>query len=251
MKKIGFYIALILLWAIVYKIFVEILGVWKFYSFPSPAMVFYTFKNILVNDNKLIIAVFASLKRVILGYLVALLLGLFIGFITTKANTLRDELIGLFVGFQTLPNICWLPFAILWFGLNEKAIIAVVIIGAMFTISIATESGIRNISSIYIKAAKTMGYSGLRLYMKVIIPAAFPEILSGMRQGWSFAWRGLIAGEMFVSAIGLGQMLMMGREMADINRVTALMLVIIFIGVFVDKLIFGQVQTKVSKLWGN
>lgn len=250
MKKTVFYITLILLWAIVYKIFVDILGVWKFYSFPSPQMVFYSLKNILINDNKLLIAIVSSLRRVVLGYIVALILGLSIGFFTTKTVTLRDELIGLFVGIQTLPNICWLPFAILWFGLNEKAIIAVVIIGAMFTISISTESGIRNINSIYIKAAKTMGFSGLKLYTKVILPAAFPEILSGMRQGWSFAWRGLIAGEMFVSAIGLGQMLMMGREMADINRVTALMLVII-IGVFVDKLVFGEIQNKVSKIWGN
>ena len=242
---------LILLWSLCYKIFVDVLGIWKFYSFPSPQKVFGNLLDFVTKDNKFFLAITASLKRVIVGYVIALGIGLFLGFITTKITFIREQLSGLFIGLQTLPNICWLPFAILWFGLNEKAIIVVVVIGATFTISIATEVGIRNISPLYVKAAKTMGLSGLSLYRRVILPAAFPAILAGMRQGWSFAWRGLIAGEMFVSAIGLGQMLMMGREMSDINRVAALMLVIIIIGVVIDRLIFVRIQNKVSEIWGT
>lgn len=246
-----FYLTLILLWGLLYKVFVDILGIWKVYNFPSPKSVGEILWHFAIQDNRFVIAIFASLRRVLIGYGIALFLGLTLGFITTKVKVLREQLTGLFIGLQTLPNICWLPFAILWFGLNEKAIIVVVVIGATFTISIATEAGIRNINPMYVKAARTMGYNELNLYWRVILPAAFPAILAGMRQGWSFAWRGLIAGEMFVSAVGLGQMLMMGREMSDINRVAALMVVIIFLGVVIDRMIFAKVQNRVSEKWGT
>jgi len=123
-------------------------------------------------------------------------------------------------------------------------------IGSIFAISIATESGIKNVNPLYIRAARTMGANGLKLYWDVIIPAALPSIVSGMKQGWSFAWRGLMAGEMLSATKGLGQVLMSGRELADISQVVAIMIVIILIGLFIDKFIFSQIEVNIRQRWG-
>ena len=102
----------------------------------------------------------------------------------------------------------------------------------------------------YIKAALTMGAKGIRLYKDVIIPAALPTMISGVKQGWSFAWRALIAGEMLSATVGLGQILMMGRELADISQVMAVMVVIIMLGLAVDKLIFARIELHIRYRWG-
>ena len=242
---------LIVAWAIVYKITVEMTGIYKAYSFPSPEKVGNLLITMICTDNKFYISVLASLRRVFIGYIIALGCGLILGFLFTKLMVFKEQLTALFIGFQTLPNVCWLPFAILWYGLNENAIIFIVTLGALFPISLATEMSISHIDPILVKAARTMGATGFKLYRMIIIPAALPGILAGLRQGWSFAWRGLIAGEMFISAFGLGQMLMMGREMADINRVAALMLIIIILGVFIDRLVFGKLQKRIALVWGT
>lgn len=201
-------------------------------------------------DSTIYFAVLESVKRVAIGYIIAMIMGFGLGFVFTRLTIVRDQLCALFMGLQSLPNVCWLPFAILWFGLNQKAVIFVVVIGALLAITISTESAISNVSPLFIKSARTMGASRFQTYYKVIIPAAMPEILTGLKNGWSFAWRGLIASEMFVSAIGLGQMLMMGREMADINRVVALMIVIIGLGLFLDRFLFGYMENRIRTTWG-
>jgi len=166
-----------------------------------------------------------------------------IGFLTAKFKYLDDNLRPLILGLLTLPNICWVPFAILWYGLNNNVVLFIIIIGSACAITIATVSGIKNIDPIFIRASRTMEAKGYKLYSNVILPAALPEIISGMKQGWSFAWRGLIAGEMLVAAKGLGQILMIGREMSNINQVAAVMIVIILIGLGIDKLILIPLKT--------
>lgn len=136
-------------------------------------------------------------------------------------------------------------FSILWFGINEQAIIFVIAIGSIFAISIATESGIKNVNPIYVKAASTMGAKGFRLYWSVIIPSALPAIISGMKQGWSFAWRALMAGEMMSATKGLGQVLTVGRELGDISQVMGIMIVIILLGFIFDKLVFEKLERNI------
>ena len=240
-KKILFYIILIMIWELVYKIGVDVLGIWKAYSFPSPLDVANTLIS-LIKDNTLTLAIVTSLQRLFIGYAISLILGTLLGILLVRFKYLSENLSSLILGFQTLPSVCWLPFAILWYGLNEKAIIFVIAIGSVFAISIATESGIKNVNPIYVKAARTMGTKGIRLYKDVVIPSALPAIVSGMKQGWSFAWRALISGEMLSATKGLGQVLMVGRDLADINQVMAVMIVIIVLGLLFDKLVFGKFE---------
>jgi NitT/TauT family transport system permease protein len=249
LERITFYLLVILLWEFVYKLGVDVFKIWKDYIFPSPVSVFQTLW-VMITDNTLGIAVLASMRRIITGYLLSLLLGVIVGFILVKFKYLNRNLRPLILGLQTLPSICWLPFAILWFGLNESSILFVITIGSTFAIAIATESGIKNINPIYIRAARTMGAKGFNIYPNVIIPASLPSFISGMKQGWSFAWRALMAGEMLSATKGLGQVLMVGRDMADISQVMAVMVVIITLGLVVDKLVFGRLEISVREKWG-
>jgi NitT/TauT family transport system permease protein len=249
LKRILFYLILAAIWELIYKVNVEYLEIWKAYSFPSPIDVTKTLLN-LIGDNTLGIAILASLKRVIIGYIISIVIGLILGITIVKFRYIDENLTPLILGLQTLPSICWLPFAILWYGLNESSIIFVIVIGSVFSIAIAVESSIKNINPIYIKAAKTLGAKGRRIYIDVIIPASLPEIVSGMKQGWSFAWRALMAGEMLSATTGLGQILMMGRDLSDISQVVAIMLVIIVLGLIVEKLLFGQLEKNIRNRWG-
>ncbi len=243
------YLALILLWELLYKINVDMLKIWESYSFPEPIAVIKVLFE-LINDNTLFIAITASFKRLLIGYGISLILGISIG-ITFANFKILDKYYGpLVLALQTLPNICWLPFAILWFGLDEKAIIFIIAAGSTFALTIATDTGIKNVQPIYIKAARTMGARGFKLYWNVVFPSALPSIISGMKQGWSFSWRGLIAGEMFAATKGLGYTLMIGREYGDINQVAAIMIVIIILGIAMDRFIFVKLEKNVREKWG-
>lgn len=225
----------------VYKIGVDVLGVWKSYTFPSPIDVIKTLIS-LMSDGSLFIAIVVSLRRLAIGYIISLAIGLSLGLLIVRYKYLDENFSSLILGLQTLPSVCWLPFAILWYGLDEKSIIFVIAIGSIFAICMATESGIKNVNQLYVKAGKVMGARGLKLYWNVVIPSALPSIISGMKQGWSFAWRALIAGEMLSATKGLGQILMVGRDLADISQVMAVMVVIIVLGLIIDKLIFGTLE---------
>jgi len=181
---------LIVIWGMVYKLGVDWLGFWKPYIFPAPWTVGKTLLS-LIKDNMLQVAILASMQRILLGYSLALVLGVAMGLLMIRVKYLDENLSSLFLGLQTLPSICWLPFAILWFGLNESASIFVITIGSTFAMSIATQEGIKNVNPLYLRAANTMGAKGWKYYWNVVIPAALPFLVAGMKQGWSFAWRGL------------------------------------------------------------
>ena len=204
----------------------------------------------LIADGSLSIAVLASVKRILVGYLLSIAIGIVVGLAIVRFKYLDEHASPLILGLQTLPSICWLPFSILWFGLNESAIIFVITVGSTFAVSIAIESGMKNINPLFVRAAKTMGAKGFSLYWNVIIPASLPSIISGLKQGWSFAWRALMAGEMISATKGLGQVLMVGRDLADISQVMAIMIVIVVLGVAVDKLIFGRIEVNIRQKWG-
>lgn len=225
------------------------LGVWKPYLFPSPLAVFTTLVG-LGADNTLGIALLASAKRIVAGYLLSIVLGIAIGLTIVRFKWLDENVSALILGLQTLPSICWLPFAILWYGLSESAIIFVIAIGSTFAIALAIESGVKNVNPLFVRAAKTMGADGFKVYWNVIIPASLPSVITGLKQGWSFAWRALMAGEMMSATKGLGQVLMVGRELADISQVTAIMIVIVVLGVAVDKFIFGKIELDIRHRWG-
>ena len=244
LRQVLFYLFLFFLWK-----FIIFLKIWPSYLFPSPSQVWETLGSGFKN-NSFPIAILITMKRLLIGYGISVLIGVPIGLLIGKVKVLDETLGGFFVGLQTLPSICWLPLAILWFGLNESAILFVVVMGSVLSVIMATDSGVKNIQPIYLRVGRNMGARGLRMFTQVVLPAALPSILMGLKQGWSFAWRSLMAGEIIFVSLGLGYLLNMGRELNDMSQVIAVMVVIIAIGVITDTLIFGLWEKRTRQIWG-
>lgn len=244
-----FYITLIGVWQLLYWMGTSRLGWWKSYAFPSPLGVIESCRG-LIEKGTLVQAFLYSIARGVAGFGISIVIGLVIGIILSLNEVIHRCLHPLLLGLQTLPSICWVPFAILWFGLDESAILFVVVMGSAFSIALSVRNGIRNVNPLWIKVAKTMGADKNKLYMKVIIPAAMPEFIEGLRQGWSFAWRALMSGEVMSATIGLGHTLLVGRDLADINQVMLVMIVIVLIGIVIDRFVFGMVEDEILRKRG-
>ncbi|MCI0596236.1 MAG: ABC transporter permease, partial [candidate division Zixibacteria bacterium] len=245
LRRLIFYALLVLIWEAVFRA-----GVWPPYLFPSPLQVV----DSLVSgfrDSSFPIAMLTSIKRILIGYGLSMILGITLGFVVGRVKLLDETVGSLMNALQVLPSICWLPLAILWFGLSEYSIQFVVIMGAFLSIAIATDSGIKNIPPIYIRVAKCMGISGLDMYRRVMLPAALPSIATGMKLGWSFAWRSLMAGELLFVSLGLGHLLQMGRELNDMSQVIAVLLMIAALGLCFDQLLFTPFERHLRRRWGT
>ena len=225
-------------------------GIWPPYLFPSPGAVFEAL-SAGFKDGSFLIGIAVSIQRITVGYLISLVFGISLGLLVGRFKILDETVGSLMTALQVLPSICWLPLAILWFGLNEWAIQFVVVMGALLSIAVATDGGIKNISPLYVRAAKTMGVRGADLYFRVIFPAALPSIVTGMKLGWSFAWRALMAGELIFVSVGLGKLLQVGRELNDMPQVMAVMLTIMAIGLLFDKFVFSALEHKIRRMWGT
>jgi NitT/TauT family transport system permease protein len=243
-RRIGFFLLLLAAWEVVSR-----LGIWPDFIFPSPVSVARTLGRGFRNGTFLV-AIGVSMRRLLVGFGISAGVGMALGVAIGRVRLL-DETIGLLVlGLQALPSICWLPLALLWFGLSERAILFIVVMGALLSITLATEAGVKNTPPLYLRAARNLGARGWRLYALVVLPAALPAIISGMKLGWSFAWRSLMAAELLYVSLGLGHLLMMGRELNDMSQVVAVMLVIVGVGLVVDRLIFQPLETRVRARWG-
>lgn len=243
-RQLAFYGLLLGIWQLLFNS-----KLWPQYLFPSPEQVLGTLADGF-KDKSFLIGIAVSLKRILIGYGISVVFGVLLGLVIGKIRVLDETVGGFFVGLQTLPSICWLPLAILWFGLNESAILFVVIMGSLLSVTIATDSGVKNIQPIFIRAGRNMGASGVSLFLYVILPAALPSIVMGLKQGWSFAWRSLMAAEILFVSLGLGHLLNVGRELNDMSQVISVILVIIVIGVVMDMLVFGLLERRIRKIWG-
>lgn len=243
-RRIAFYIALLVLWQLIVNS-----GIWPDYVLPGPLEVAGTLVGGIAS-GVYIQAAAVSLERLVIGYAISLAVGLTLGLLLGRIRALEETVGSLMLGLQALPSVCWLPLAILWFGLTEQAIIFVVIMGALFSITLGVNSGVKNTPPIYLKAGRTLGVRGWSLSTSVMLPAALPAILEGLKQGWTFAWRSLMAGELLFFTLSLGNLLEEGRDLNDVSQVIAVMLVIIIIGVAIDSLIFGPLERRVRARWG-
>lgn len=222
-------------------------------SLPAPSEIVVYLAGVL-EDGTLLEACFVTLKRLFQGYLAGILLGIPLGLLNAKFQILEDTIGIIALGLQTLPSICWAPLALLWFGQTETAMFFIIVMGSVWSIALATDAGVRHVPPIYVRAAKTMGSRGLHTWFKVIIPAALPFIISGMKQGWAFAWRSLMAAEIYVtilSGFGLGHLLHYARELHAMEAVVGIMLVIIVFGLTVDRLIFSPLEQFLHRRWGT
>jgi NitT/TauT family transport system permease protein len=240
-----FLLALVAAWEAASRV-----GLWPRWVFPSPSEVAHSFWS-GIRDASIPWAIFVSLRRLAIGYVLSLVGGVALGLGLARSETLRDSVGTIVTGLQSLPSICWLPLALLWFGLSEVAILFVVVMGSLLSITVSTESGVRNVPPLLVRAARTMGARGATLYLRVILPAALPSVLSGMRLGWTFAWRSLMAGELLYVSGGLGQLLAVGRELNDMARVMAVMVAIVALGLATEVLFFQRLEARVRERWGT
>jgi len=228
-------------------------GRWSAVLLPSPRDVF----DYLVDagrDGTLAEATLVTLKRLLVGYAIGIVIGIPLGLMTSTSQFFQDTIGALALGLQTLPSVCWIPLALLWFGQTENAMLFVVIMGTLGSVLIATDTGARSISPIYARVARTMGSEGLDKWIRVILPASLPFLVSGLKQGWAFAWRSLMAAEIYVTILtgfGLGHLLHYGRELSAMDQVIGIMLVIVAIGLVADKVLFSPWERFMHRRWGT
>ena len=235
-----------------------VLAIWQFavwrewkpiWVLPSPHMVW----ERLVDDlgtAKLWSAVSATMRRAVFGFLVSIVIGGAIGIAVTASKRVRTAIGSLITGLQTMPSIAWFPLAILLFGLTESAITFVVVLGATPSIANGVIGGIDSVPPLLRRVGRSMGAGSVALYRDFVVPAAMPSVVSGLKQGWAFAWRSLLAGELLVIIPGtqtIGTRLQFARELSDAKGVIATMVVILVIGILVDTLVFSRLERRVLR----
>lgn len=242
---VTFLIVFLIIWQIVYS-----LEIWPPVSLPSPAMVAQSFAD-LVSDGTLIESIAVSLWRLFIGFVISVVIGGCVGLVMLRFKQFGKTMSSFALGLQSFPSIAWVPFAILLIGFNDFAILFVIVMNSVFSVMNSTYSGIRNIPPIYIHAARNMGASGFLLFRHVMIPAAAPSLIMGLRQTWSFAWHALIGAEMLITTgLGLGYILSIGREFSNMSQIIATMIVIFVIGLLFDRFVFSKLEEKVRQKWG-
>lgn len=243
----SFFALLIAIWEILVRT-----GVWNRVFVPSPLDVGRYLLDF--RENSLLHASWVTIKRLLLGYAVGLALGLPLGMLNSRFKFSEDTVGLLALGLQTLPSVCWAPLALLWFGQTETAMFFIVIMGSVWSILLATDAGVRSVPPIYVRAARTMGSKGLHTWFRVIVPASLPFVVSGMKQGWAFAWRSLMAAEIYITILtgfGLGHLLHYGRELHAIDAVVGIMIIIVVIGLVTDKVVFSPIENFMHRRWGT
>ena len=239
-----FYGFLFGLWVLLAK-----LKIWPPYLFPTPWGVWEELRGGF-QDHTYWIAIAVSMRRVLVGYVISVVLGMILGLGVSSSKFLEQTMGGLLVSLQSLPSICWWPLALLWFGLSQNAILFVVIMGSLLSVTLAMEDGRKQMPKIFGQAGRNLGAKGFKLFWHVLLPASLPFIVSGLKQGWAFAWRSLITAEMLYMSLGLGQVLMMARDFNNMSAVIAVMLVIIALGYLVDGVVFKSLERRLQHKWG-
>jgi NitT/TauT family transport system permease protein len=236
-----------------------VVGVWQFLyaiewkpktAFPSPGQ---AFESLYDNWDLLGEATWNTLGRAIQGFLIALVIGGVVGAFVARIPVLRAAIGSMITGLQTMPSVAWFPAAILIFKLSEAAILFVVVLGAAPSIANGLINGIDNISPVLLRAGRVMGASRVRAFRYVVLPAALPSFVGGLKQGWAFAWRSLLAGELLVLIAGkfsLGQQLQANRDFADAAGLYAVMILIFVVGVIMDACVFGVADRWVRRRYG-
>ena len=243
---VGLAIILVLaIWQVIH------LSGWKKQIFPGPGT---TLANLgdQLKTGLLWHAIGTTAYRAVLGFALAVLIGGVIGALVSRIRPLRAAVGSLITGLQTMPSIAWFPFAIILFGINTSAILFVIILGAAPSIANGLIAGVDYTPPLLLKAGAMMGLRRLSLYRHLILPASLPALVAGLRQGWSFCWRSLMAGELLVIIAGqpsLGVLLSTDQDQADIASAASIMIVILVLGIRVHSL-FSMADRGIRRRWG-
>lgn len=240
-----FLAAFVGIWQLVF-----LLGIWSPNALPSPATVVGAIASLTANSS-LPIGIGITLLRLVAGFAISIGIGVAVGLVMVKFRGFGKTMSSFAVGLLTFPSIAWVPFAILLIGFNDFGILFVVVMASVFSVMITTYSSIRNIPPIYLRAGRNMGAKGFALFRHVMIPAATPSLILGIRQAWSFAWHALIGAEILITTLsGLGYILNVGREFGVMEDIIATMITIFVIGIVFDRVLFAKVEERVRARWG-
>jgi NitT/TauT family transport system permease protein len=224
---------------------------WKKYVLPGPGV---TLSNLWAQAHTSLLwrAIGTTLERALIGFALAVLIGVLIGALVARIRPLRAGVGSMLTALQTMPSIAWFPFAIILFGINTTAILFVIILGAAPSVANGLIAGVDYTPPLLLKAGKVMGLRRVSLYRFLILPASLPTFVAGLKQGWAFAWRSLLAGELLVviaNKPSLGILLSTYQDQSDMASTIAIMIVILIIGICVDSL-FGVADRSIRRRWG-
>ncbi len=195
-------------------------------------------------------ALIGSARRMMIGYGLVVLLGISGGILLGRLPVVGQLLGSFAVAAHAIPGAAWVPLAIIWFGMTEQAVIFTILLGALGIVIVETDAGVRDVPPLIRHAARTLGARGLNYFWFVVVPAAIPKIVGGLRLAWAFGWRALMAGELLTSVNGLGQRLNQVAKAQQLDQLLALMLLIAAIGIVVDGMIFKRLEYEVRVRWG-
>ena len=211
---------------------------WKKYVLPGPATVF---ANLWGQMHHAVLwqAISVTMHRAVLGFALSVLIGAVVGALVSRIKPLRAAIGSMITALQTMPSIAWFPFAIILFGVTTNAIIFVIVLGSAPSVANGLITGVDYIPPLLLRAGKTMGLSRIATFRYLILPAALPAFVSGLKQAWAFAWRSLLAGELLVIILGqvsIGTLLSADQDQADMPSAIAIMIVILALGIVIDML---------------
>jgi len=225
------------------------LHLWESYQFAGPLDVARSLYR-LGATGQLVPSLEATFRRLGISYGMSLALAAFLAAGLVLVPYFRAGVQPFLLALQSLPGIAWVPLAVLWFGFGERYLLFVTIMGSVFSIAMGMADSFATVPPIYHKAARNMGVYGANLLVRVTVPAATPHLVTAAKVGWSFAWRSLIGAEIIQSSVGLGFLLNAGRDFGDVPQVFATMLVLIAIGVLIERVVFARIEVYVRRRWG-
>ncbi|MDE3720467.1 ABC transporter permease [Nocardiopsis sp. N85] len=221
------------------------------FVFPGPDKVLPTLVQ-EITTPEFWVAVQVTMRRALTGFALALVVGVVIGLAVSRFTPLRTAIGSLITGLQTMPSIVWFPFAMLLYGISESAIMFVIVLGAAPSIAGGLVSGIDYVSPTLLRAGQVMGLRGVQRYSLLIIPAALPMFVTGLKQGWAFAWRSLMAGELLVvinQQNSIGWALSQARQLNDADRLLSYIIIVLVIGIVID-VFFNWADRALRHRWG-
>ncbi|MFE9437978.1 ABC transporter permease [Streptomyces sp. NPDC006602] len=223
------------------------------YKLPAPSDVWGEVRDAWVQGT-LLDYIWTSVSRGLLGFLLALAIGTPLGLLVARVAFVRAAIGPILSGLQSLPSVAWVPPAVIWLGLNDSMMYAVILLGAVPSIANGLVAGIDQIPPLFLRAGRTMGATGLRGAWHIVMPGALPGYLAGLKQGWAFSWRSLMAAEIIASSpdlgVGLGQLLENGRNNSSMPQVFLAIFLILLVGIAIDLLIFSPLERWVLRSRG-